>query len=1306
MTKKRKLISCAITLGASVCIGGVLTSYMSPISFLDLYQAENSSTYSLIISTSNPVVNSKVKTVGGYEIWTKADSNSGVNWNYGDNKFAISTNGYIQTLTQIHGIKNVRVEMTSGSLELFHSYVEPNDLETPMYGADFTFNSTNEYVYTSDFPTRIRLRATQDSVVSRIVITFDCVTDGVDQNVETLDYGLENSYIDAGAIGRYASTTYVVGEGNVYKEDSKRSLKIDFKNTTNNYVSLNTERNTIKELVDENPDFTDKIFTLKAKFSDDIVNHDLECCAVGSSWTDSGYVKMNCNDLPEDGWYSYSLDFSSMSFSNQNSIIRINIKPSGINSYNKNTGYVLLDEIDYHVSERNILAVRWGGSPYPETIACGLENMAFDDGETNCDLFCAYDTTYGKKSQYSLLLKPGKEGKNKSSNFNWFVCLNPESLEDGKDSNFIGTYQNFTKGILSFDYKPRNLVSNTTVYLGVYRSWSENKRMVVTDSSFAANNGWYHFRFDLSRLSLSDGPCIRLYIGFDATDANVNAKNCSIYIDNIKLENDGLMREDYTLGWENMSRDTGWEKCNVSIDYGVTASDTSTNSQRLTFDGKATDSNQNFICLSPQAQGIQNNYSCNNGILEAKFKYSEGFGDKTIRLTIIDANWKAARYNIPVTALENGWYLLKVDLSNLPTPWAIDTGFDGSSAPIRIGFGFVYLNSSNKNDKTVWIDDVFLNNKADVEDATIVTPWQAYNTENVMLTDSIIANRNVSESKPLEFNSMKGGTDSTQLMLKANTNISSYEFRAPRLYNPVGGYIDASNFEVLVEKYIYCPSDTSEKKGSSYGWRGAGFYPDALVPMNKIIEYSENSISSNNEQGIWINCKVPTDVSSGTYTGYGLLVVNGNEYKVPMKVEVYNAVLDTNNMHNINMFDVWDDLTAIGEGFSEIGENKSASFELINEYYYYSINKHINPKHNRYFDYGTYTDFVNDFANYVMPNPKITTYRIPSDQTYDDIYGYLNALVNKNIEVWNSGKHVNFFDKAMFYLVDEPAQPTDSNIPAAWNLAHDMETYIKQAINAVKANSQVTNYPVIQSGLENVRNVMPMNCDYNRLTGGSYKDKYYITRYYPNIFNTDYIRTPCPTFDHLNVTSERNSYFSTFDNVWFYGCLLPNLPYPGFHIDSPLLGQRVITWMQYQYGIQGQLYYCTNMYVNQDDGYAARDVWSEPLSGGKCAGDGQLTYPGLRYGIFGPISSIRLETVRASYEDYECFYMIDHNLAKYRQQSGNNISSALDLISSETSNMYTGTSLNTRPTTFASGYKAADFNTFRNYLLEQLEYCF
>ena len=146
--------------------------------------------------------------------------------------------------------------------------------------------------------------------------------------------------------------------------------------------------------------------------------------------------------------------------------------------------------------------------------------------------------------------------------------------------------------------------------------------------------------------------------------------------------------------------------------------------------------------------------------------------------------------------------------------------------------------------------------------------------------------------------------------------------------------------------------------------------------------------------------------------------------------------------------------------------------------------------------------------------------------------------------------------------------------------------------------------------------------------------------------------------------------------------------------------------MQYNYGFEGTLYFCVNMFSTSDQGEAIyRDVWTDPMMG-NTAGDGMLLYPGARYNILGPITSMRLENIRNSMEDYELFYLMDQRINEYNSNTGSSIVSCRDLLASEVAQMFSGTELLTRGHTFSSGYQSEAFDEFRIYLLQRLEYCY
>jgi hypothetical protein len=129
------------------------------------------------------------------------------------------------------------------------------------------------------------------------------------------------------------------------------------------------------------------------------------------------------------------------------------------------------------------------------------------------------------------------------------------------------------------------------------------------------------------------------------------------------------------------------------------------------------------------------------------------------------------------------------------------------------------------------------------------------------------------------------------------------------------------------------------------------------------------------------------------------------------------------------------------------------------------------------------------------------------------------------------------------------------------------------------------------------------------------------------------------------------------------------------------------------------------MFTTEDDNNELRDVWTDPMVGNG-AGDGQLLYPGSKYNVHGPITSMRMENIRNSMEDYEYFYMLDQNIARYNANTGSSITSCRDLLNSDFSQMFSGTQLLSSGHTSSTGYQAEDFDLIRTYLLQRLEYCY
>ena len=118
--------------------------------------------------------------------------------------------------------------------------------------------------------------------------------------------------------------------------------------------------------------------------------------------------------------------------------------------------------------------------------------------------------------------------------------------------------------------------------------------------------------------------------------------------------------------------------------------------------------------------------------------------------------------------------------------------------------------------------------------------------------------------------------------------------------------------------------------------------------------------------------------------------------------------------------------------------------------------------------------------------------------------------------------------------------------------------------------------------------------------------------------------------------------------LWWYqscashGCNIVGGSYftgwPSYVVDVDAVAHRVMEWLTWKYGVDGELYYATN-----EAFHGGTDPWTDlARHGGN--GDGTLLYPGRPDRIGGrtyiPVESLRLKLIREGLEDYEYFTLL------------------------------------------------------------------
>ena len=505
--------------------------------------------------------------------------------------------------------------------------------------------------------------------------------------------------------------------------------------------------------------------------------------------------------------------------------------------------------------------------------------------------------------------------------------------------------------------------------------------------------------------------------------------------------------------------------------------------------------------------------------------------------------------------------------------------------------------------------------------------WYAYNTENFM-QDLEYEEEMEERDYTLRMHGIRADIESIQLMITPDNNVVSFDLTMADLKNENGDVFAASNFEVFAEWYIEI---TESYNNDAY----YGFYPDALVPIANYKALHHNSIKAGMNQGIWINANIPADQAAGFYTGSATLNLDGVEYNIPVELKVYDVVMPE-ELHFPSSYAIWYDHIVYGEG--------SYSAELAQEYFWFLVDKKVmplDPDPSIKSDYKIYVDWLVETQ---MDNPKVASYGLPyRAESYGEglrrisrasVMELLTLMAEKNVELREAGdEDADLFKKAFYYLGGIVDEPTGKMI----GMVAECDIIIQECKQEIANTYFKDKYPDLYRSCITVNHVVTTG--YNLELMGTE--------------TTGGVQTWCPQYQHYNTESQRQEYYERRDNnvrgeygeeLWWYGCNNPKVPFPTFHLDDDLISSRVKSWMEYDFEITGDLYWCVNI-------YKVSDPWTIPVVT-ESVQEGRLVYPGAKYGIYGPISTLRLESIRESREDYECLLLIGNAIDAYNQANG------------------------------------------------------
>ena len=425
-----------------------------------------------------------------------------------------------------------------------------------------------------------------------------------------------------------------------------------------------------------------------------------------------------------------------------------------------------------------------------------------------------------------------------------------------------------------------------------------------------------------------------------------------------------------------------------------------------------------------------------------------------------------------------------------------------------------------------------------------------------------------------------------------------------------------------------------------------GKCPDGLVPVKASKNRNDNKIKAGQNQGLYISVDVPADQKAGVYTGTINVDVDGVKKDVPISVSVNDVLVNQENHTRAVFLDHWQ----FWNGEMDSTESMYDKYHrMLGEYRLSPMYAIIESEQDNS-DAGM-DRYVNKTYE-ILTTSKVNTMSIPygtanvqGQTSFDEnvMKKYIKKFFDKSIET-----NYNLLDHLVVYFgfCDEP-----------------YEFGLMERAKVIGMRYKVV-MDEVTSELAGYRTDSPMH---DELIASIAKIRNCITTQYQEEYD-EYIDCYCPKARFYD-TEEQRAHYDSQKEKWWYTCVDPRMPYPTYHTEDTLSSARMLSWMQANYDVVGNLFWAVNVYAQQGSGgyLPIEDYYTgDAAHYNGCNGDGYLMYPGKQYGIDGPLPSLRLEAIRDGYEEYELFY----NLKEKAKSLGLDDKAIFDLI---TKPLYSGT---------------------------------
>lgn len=520
------------------------------------------------------------------------------------------------------------------------------------------------------------------------------------------------------------------------------------------------------------------------------------------------------------------------------------------------------------------------------------------------------------------------------------------------------------------------------------------------------------------------------------------------------------------------------------------------------------------------------------------------------------------------------------------------------------------------------------------------------------------------DQKPSSYNldlsiyMLKNETDSVQLMITPNVD-TVYDVKVSDL-RCGNSKISKNDITIYREHYTYLNSIKNQ-------YSEIGYYPDAIVPLELSKQYKENFIKKGQNQGVLIQVKTNEDTVAGLYEGEVAVYLNEKVEILPFKVEVDDLCLPTTH-YGKKAYAIWDkefEYAYSKNNKEEREEYTRRLYELLVDYavmptslpnvaslYPNYSSKTLNEKVDDVISYGSRIDINSICLPYTVDVVNVSGYGPYSTANFSEIEQELRMLVEA------SSNENNIISKLYLYisLLDEQRPET------YWKVIDSNRRFKEVKEKILNDKELFVGKEEVRSALSDIQHIVTLT-----------QTELLYANDDPNDVG---LYSACPLYNLL----DNGEYLYTMqkrmakgNKYWWYGCTNPIYPYVSYQIDDFLIAQRMQSWQQKYFGIDGELYWSTNvssMYQNIHDAYTSHDPWIDGTSSFG-SGDGWLTYPGSRYNTLDCFASLRLNSIRDGQEDYDLLSILEQELAVASFKYGLDLS-LTDYISDVYSTMING----------------------------------